>query len=66
MGYRDRVFEFLNTLPPNEIIDLAVKVQPSNRNNFVEIVKEYIDNVDCQIEFNTDYTKLRRLEYDWE
>jgi len=63
-AYKRKVFDYLNKLEPNLIIDLHVLCHPSTESEFVSCVKEYIDNIDCEIEFNTDYSKLRRLPYE--
>jgi len=62
--YRDRVYGLLINLQGEFSID--EKVSPENRSEFIEIVKEAIrydmfENLNFIIEFNNDYSKLRKL-----
>lgn len=62
--YTDKVYAFLLKFQRGDIFIIEEKVKPENRQAFISAVKRYIDDqtdMDNQVEFNNDYTKLRKL-----
>ena len=62
--YKQRVFKMLDELTPNKIVVVHSVAHPKTEAKFIQCIKDYIDTVDNQIEFNGDYSKFRRLNYD--
>jgi len=63
--YEDRVGLYLLRLEIYDVFVISDKVDPANRENFISIVKSYIDrnfgkNDGWQLVFNSDYTKIRK------
>jgi len=66
--YEDKVGTALLDLPLEQHFVISEKVKPENREKFIQVVKEYIDNnfgnnENWQLEFNGDYTKIRKTNY---
>lgn len=62
--YKQRVFKMLDELEPSKIIVVHAIAHPKTEVKFIGCVKDYIDTVDNRIEFNSDFSKFRRLDYD--
>lgn len=66
--YKDKIGNLLIDLPVDSVFVISEKVKPENRDLFIGIVKSYIDrNIgnqeEFQIEFNSDYSKIRKTHY---
>lgn len=66
--YEDAVGLALINLREDEIFILEQKVKVENREKFIRVVKNYIDknfghNEGWDIEFNLDYSKIRKTYY---
>lgn len=63
--YIDRLEKFMDKQPEGQWIDIAPLVEdPTNPQRFIDGVKFLIDFGNKPYEFNTDYTKIRRIDYD--
>lgn len=62
--YTESVFEFLDAAETDKSFTIANLVKQENRERFVEAVKLYISSYAYGggVEFNTDYTKIRKFE----
>lgn len=62
--YSESVFEFLDKAEPGKSFTIANLCKPETRAKFIEAVKLYISSYDYGggVEFNTDYTKIRKME----
>ena len=63
--YEKKIWTLCVTLEVGKVFDITVYVAPERRAKFVEIVKSYIDHENSDnttIEFNEDYTKMRKIE----
>jgi hypothetical protein len=62
--YTESVFEFLDKAETDKSFTIANLVKKENRERFIEAVKLYIRsyNFGGGVEFNTDYTKIRKFE----
>ncbi|AUS04402.1 hypothetical protein [Pseudotamlana carrageenivorans] len=66
--YEAQVYKYLNTLLPNDTINVADIVKEENNEKFIEIVKKYMRyHVDINsspymngLSFSNDYTKIRK------
>lgn len=60
MKYADQVYEYLMNLRPGDRINVRAAKDPEK---FIECVKDLMDNWGLRtvVEFNADYTVLRRL-----
>ena len=63
LDYNDKVWGLLISMNVGDEFNIIEKVAPERRQNFIEIVKNYIDH-DCSdltyIEFNNEYTKIKK------
>jgi len=63
LDYNDKVWGLLISMNVGDEFNIIEKVAPERRQNFIEIVKSYIDH-DCSdltyIEFNNEYTKIKK------
>ncbi len=59
--YLYRLFEDLERLPVGQILDLMLIKDEYQRSLYIEGVKKYIDGGHPEIEFNSNYTKVKRL-----
>lgn len=62
MTYRDKVYKLLIEL--TDEFNINEKVKPENKDEFIEIVKEFIRfdmSRDFIIEFNNSYTKIKKI-----
>lgn len=62
--YSESVFEFLDKAEAGKSFTIANLCKEENRERFNEAVKLYIRsyNFGGGVEFNTDYTKIRKFE----
>ncbi len=60
--YTERIHMLLDGMVQMQEFSIDENVSPENKDSFIEIVKEYITEEDPMIEFNQDYTKIRRLD----
>ena len=63
--YEKKIWHLCVTLDVGKVFDITVYVAPERREKFIEIVKSYIDHENSDnttIEFNEDYTKIRKIE----
>ncbi|OFX52326.1 MAG: hypothetical protein A2066_00080 [Bacteroidetes bacterium GWB2_41_8] len=62
--YSESVFEFLDEAEVGKSFTIENLCKEENRVQFIEAVKLYISSYDYGggWEFNTDYTKIRRIE----
>ena len=62
--YTESVFEFLDQAKPDQTFVIKKITKAVNREKFIEAVKLYIRsyNYGGGVEFNTDYTKIRKFE----
>jgi len=63
--YEDKVGLVLLNLEIHDVFIIEEKVNPANRENFITIVKSYIDrnfgkDNGWQLVFNSNYTKIRK------
>ena len=63
LDYNDKVWGLLISMNVGDEFNIIEKVAPERRQNFIEIVKSYMDH-DCSdltyIEFNNEYTKIKK------
>jgi hypothetical protein len=61
--YKQKVWQFLDTIKPDEAVIIAQKVKPENREDFIAAVKEYMDTWPWQgwLSFNKDYSKIYKI-----
>ena len=63
LDYKDKVWGLLISMNVGDEFNIIEKVAPERRQNFIEIVKNYIDH-DCSdltyIELNNEYTKIKK------
>jgi hypothetical protein len=61
--YEKKVWGLLISMQVGEEFDIIQKVAPQRRDEFIKIVKDYIDHY-CsdltEIEFNNEYTKIKK------
>lgn len=64
MTWEDKIYKFLNEMKPGCSIKINDVCRSENREKFIELVKEYIDNhpYGNGIEFSTDYSQIRKTE----
>lgn len=64
LDYNDKVWGLLISMNVGDEFNIIEKVAPERREKFIEVVKYYIDHR-CsdltEIEFNNEYTKLRKV-----
>jgi len=62
--YSESVFEFLDQAKADQIFVIEKITKVANRAKFIEAVKLYISSYAYGggVEFNTDYTKIRKFE----
>ena len=62
--YSESVFEFLDQAKPDQIFVIEKITKATNRAKFIEAVKLYISSYAYGggVEFNTDYTRIRKFE----
>lgn len=62
--YTETVFEFLDQAKPDQTFVIEKITKAANRPKFIEAVKLYIQYYPFGggVEFNTDYTKIRKFE----
>ena len=62
--YTESVFEFLDHARPDQTFVIENITKTVNRPKFIEAVKLYIQSYAYGggVEFNTDYTKIRKFE----
>jgi len=62
--YTESVFEFLDKAIPDQTFVIKKITKAVNREKFIEAVKLYIRsyNYGGGVEFNSDYTKIRKFE----
>ena len=66
--YRDKIKAGIISQPIGLVMDMEERVNPKNRDLFIEIGKELIDsgfgNADgWELEFNSFYTKYRKITF---
>jgi hypothetical protein len=61
--YRQKVWEFLDSIKPDEAYTVANLCKPENRELFIRSVKLYMDTHPWQgwLSFNKDYTKFYKI-----
>jgi hypothetical protein len=63
LDYEKKVWGLLVSMQVGEEFDIIQKVAPQRRDEFIKIVKYYIDH-DCsdltEVEFNNEYTKIKK------
>jgi hypothetical protein len=61
--YKEKVWQFLDTMKPDEAIVIAQKAKPETREDFITAVKEYMDKKPWQgwLSFNKDYSKIYKI-----
>ena len=62
--YTESVFEFLDKAEPDKSFTIANLCKEENLERFIEAIKLYISSYAFGggVEFNTDYTKIRKFE----
>jgi len=62
--YTESIFEFLDQAKPDQTFVIDKITKAVNRDKFIEAVKLYIRSYAYGggVEFNTDYTKIRKFE----
>ena len=62
--YTESVFDFLDRAKPDQSFVIEHLTKAVNRPKFIEAVKLYIQSYAYGggVEFNTDYTKIRKFE----
>lgn len=62
--YTESVFDFLDQAKPDQSFVIENLTKAVNRPKFIEAVKLYIQSYAYGggVEFNTDYTKIRKFE----
>jgi len=62
--YTESVFEFLDQAKPDQTFVIDKITKAVNRDKFIEAVKLYIQSYAYGggVEFNSDYTKIRKFE----
>ena len=63
LDYNDKVWGLLISMNVGDEFNIIEKVAPERRQNFIEIVKNYIDHDFSDltyIEFNNEYTKIKK------
>lgn len=67
--YKEKVWDFLDTLSPKKKVRIDDIVKKENRQNFIDAVKEYFmfyDGTFCPIEFDANYEYVKKLgDYDY-
>lgn len=59
--YLKKLYEQLDVLKPDDSINLKKIKHADQRNKYIAAVKVYIDDNHNEIEFNNDYTKVKKL-----
>lgn len=64
--YEDKIGSMLLALPIDGVFEIKKKVKTENREKFISAIKSYIDRDfgkqdGYEIEFNTNYTKIRKI-----
>ena len=61
--YKEKVWQFLDKMKPDEAIVIAQKAKPETREDFIAAVKEYMDTWPWQgwLSFNKDYSKIYKI-----
>ena len=61
--YKQKVWQFLDTMKPDGAIVVAHKTKPETREDFISAVKEYMDKMPWQgwLSFNADYSKIYKI-----
>ena len=61
--YEKKIWNLCQTMEVDKVFDITLYVAPERRQKFIEIVKGYIDHEcsdDTYIEFNNEYTKIKK------
>ncbi len=66
LTYQEQIYEYLDKLPAG-VFDLTNIVKTENRNKFLPIAKQYIDEKGrghngFDMDFNEDFTKLHKFD----
>ena len=65
-NYKDKVWEFLDTIEPGVFITISNICVPENQNQFISYVKSYMDTTkkpfQGNITFNKDYSKIYKTD----
>ena len=61
LEYKKKVWAMLNSLEGDAVFCIHTKVAPKNIDEFISIVQWYINEVNNGVEFNEDYTKIRKI-----
>jgi len=61
LEYKKKVWEMLNSLEEDQVFCIHTKVSPKMIDTFVYLVKWHINEVNNGIEFNENYTKIRKI-----
>ena len=61
--YKEKVWQFLEKMKPDETIVVAEKAKAETMQDFITAVKEYMDKHPWQgwLNFNADYSKLYKI-----
>jgi len=61
--YKEKVWQFLDKMKPDEPCEIAKKVKPETREDFITAVKQYMDKHPWQgwLSFNRDYSKIYKI-----
>lgn len=59
--YQQRVYAFMESIQPGPWVDTKEVCRPENYDQFIEVVKKFIDQKSCCHELSTDYRRIRRL-----
>lgn len=61
LEYKKKVWDMLNALESEEVFCINTKVSPKMIDTFTEVVKWHINEVNNGVEFNENYTKIRKI-----
>ena len=61
LEYKKKVWDMLNALESEEVFCIHTKVSPKMIDTFTEVVKWHINDVNNGVEFNENYTKIRKI-----
>ena len=64
--YRDEIYRWLKTLEPGKPVEIAKVCKPKNREQFVQVLKDFIAYGDGEIlgfwlEIGSDYQTFRKI-----
>lgn len=68
MEYKQKIYKFLQDAETGKTFTIDRICVTENQPRFIEIVKQYMNETPWQggWEFNTDYTKLKRIDLNFE